>query len=62
MVKVQYDITPKGYCFDNAREFMSNNNLTYLNDQGTEKKPSTPYTAHQDDVSERVNAIVEEGC
>jgi hypothetical protein len=41
---------------------MSNNNLTYFNEQGTEIKPSTPHTAHQNAVSERANAIVEEGC
>ncbi|KAI2483806.1 hypothetical protein Ptr902_02746 [Pyrenophora tritici-repentis] len=61
MVKVQYDVTLKGYRFDNAREFMSNDNIAYFDNQGTDIKPSTPYTAHQNAVSERANAIVEEG-
>jgi hypothetical protein len=59
--KVQYDIISKGYLIYKARALMSNDNLTYLNDQRTNIYASTPYIAYQNAISERSNAIIEDG-
>ena len=60
MIETQFEVKIKAFKLDNAKEFKSNKFTLFCNEQGTLLEYTSPYSASQNGIAERLNKYIVE--